>query len=371
MGRRGENIYKRKDGRWEARYIKGHTAEGNACYGYCYGKTYYEAKNKVNKKKAALFNHQPLPEQQGRMRLGVYCDEWIRLKRSQIKESTYVKYETILKKHIKPCLGNYFIERLTEVIVEQYSYSLLHEEKLSPKTVKDILQVLRAVIVYAGKQNPFMKQVNILYPKAEKKEMRVLSSEEQRCFTAYLLETMDECKFGILLALSTGLRLGEICALRWRDISLSEQTLYVRQTMQRLKNLNYKENGKTKIIITVPKSAMSMRKIPLNDDMTGLCKKWKASDPDAYILTGEADRYMEPRTLQYRMVQYTRGCGLKGVHFHTLRHSFATRCVEVGFEIKSLSEILGHSSPKITLERYVHSSMALKRENMNKLNMNL
>ena len=325
----------------------------------------------MNRERAAFFSHQQILEKPGRKRFGAYCDEWLTLKRSQVKESTYVKYETILEKHIKSRLGNCFMEMLTEAAVEQYSYSLLHEEKLSPKTVKDILQVLRAVAAYAGKQNPFMKQVDVLYPKADKKEMRVLSGEEQRRFTAYLLETMDECKFGVLLALSTGLRLGEICALRWRDVSLTERVLCVRQTMQRLKNLNCPEKGKTKIIITVPKSATSVREIPLNKDMSILCKKWRASDPDAYILTGKADRYMEPRTLQYRMEQYTRTCGLEGVHFHTLRHSFATRCVEVGFEIKSLSEILGHSSPRITLERYVHSSMALKRKNMDKLSINL
>ena len=93
----------------------------------------------------------------------------------------------------------------------------------------------------------------------------------------------------------------------------------------------------------------------------------KKNNSEAFVLTGEKNRYMEPRTLQYRLERYTADCGIKNVHFHVLRHTFATRCVEVGFEIKSLSEILGHTSPKFTLERYVHSSMELKRENMDKL----
>lgn len=89
--------------------------------------------------------------------------------------------------------------------------------------------------------------------------------------------------------------------------------------------------------------------------------------PEAYLLTGDLDRFVEPRTLQYRLAKYTKECNLDGVYYHVLRHTFATRCVEVDFEIKSLSEVLGHSSPRITLERYVHSSMELKKENMKKL----
>ena len=105
----------------------------------------------------------------------------------------------------------------------------------------------------------------------------------------------------------------------------------------------------------------------MNQDIEKLCNKWRADDPEVYVLTGKAGCFLEPRTLQYRMRQYTKDCDLKNVHFHTLRHSFATRCVEAGFEIRSLSEILGHSSTRITLECYVHSSMNLKRKNMEKL----
>ena len=139
--------------------------------------------------------------------------------------------------------------------------------------------------------------------------------------------------------------------------------------MQRLKDLQNESNKKTKIIISAPKSDTSARVIPLTDYTVNLCKQYNPNNPDAFILTGKSNCIIEPRTLQYKMEKYTKEVGLKDVHFHTLRHTFATRCVEVGFEIKSLSEILGHSSPKITLERYVHSSLELKRDNMNKLIM--
>ena len=177
---------------------------------------------------------------------------------------------------------------------------------------------------------------------------------------------MDECKFGTLLALLTGMRIGEICALKWESISLEEQIIKIKSTMQRLHDYESLDSGKTKIVISSPKSDTSARIIPLTDYITNLCRKYIAV-PSAYVLTGRSNRFIEPRTLQYKMEKYVKECNLSGVHFHTLRHTFATRCVEVGFEIKSLSEILGHSSPKITLERYVHSSLELKRDNMNKL----
>ena len=123
---------------------------------------------------------------------------------------------------------------------------------------------------------------------------------------------------------------------------------------------------RTRLVTGTPKSDTSVRTIPLTDYAAELCGRMRPKSSTAYVLTG-TEICMEPRTLQYRMEKYTRECGLEGVHFHTLRHTFATRAVEVGFEIKSLSEVLGHSSTTITLDRYVHSSMKLKRDNMNKL----
>lgn len=123
----------------------------------------------------------------------------------------------------------------------------------------------------------------------------------------------------------------------------------------------------TKVVISSPKSEKSTRMIPMTDAAVALCRRFHASSAEAFVLTGESARFCEPRRLQYRFARMMDRLDLQGVHFHSLRHTFATRCVEVGFEIKSLSEILGHASPKITLERYVHSSFELKRNNMQKL----
>lgn len=365
---KGENIFKRKDGRWEARYIKGYELSGKIRYGFCYGKTYREAKEKVTKYKAALVSGKPAPSLPSRHRFSFYCDEWLRLRKAKVKESTYIKYDTALRKHIKPKLGGCFPQGMTTGLIDDFAEELLFEEELAPKTVHDVLVVLHGVLTYtAASSAGTFPAIEIHYPKPEKKEMRVLSREEQTQFVSFLLEDMDTCRFGILLALFTGVRIGELCALRWENISLKEQTIRIDATLQRLRDTSMAENARTRLVTGAPKSSTSYRTIPITDYTAELCRKMDPHSASAYVLTG-TDRCMEPRTLQYRMEKYTRECGLDGVHFHTLRHTFATRAVEVGFEIKSLSEVLGHATTTITLDRYVHSSLLLKRSNMNKLN---
>ncbi len=368
MSKKGENIYKRKDNRWEARYIKGYHSDGTAKYGYCYGKTYREAKEKVTRVKSALLDGKSVLTVPQKRRFGSYCDEWLQINRNRVKESTYVKYRGILEKHIKPRLGGCLVQSLTSVLIEQFGHELLCEERLSPKTVKDVLTVLHSILKYISRQFPgVLLMIEIVYPKIPKNEMRVLTRSEQTDFVKYLIKDMDECKFGVLLALLTGMRIGEVCALRWENISLKDRTIKVNSTMQRLQNFDENKSSKTKIVISDPKSDSSTRLIPLTDYVMKLCQTRICRTPSAFVLTGDPERYMEPRCMQYHLERYTEECRLEGVHFHTLRHTFATRCVEVDFEIKSLSEILGHSNPRITLERYVHSSLQLKRDNMDKL----
>lgn len=374
MAKKGENIYKRKDQRWEGRYIKEYDPAGKARFGYVYGKTYRETRIKLLERKAAVQTEAPVRKPAAHDVLAVYAQEWLTLCRNRVKDSTYVKYHNLLKNHIEPWLGNDRPTDLTTIRIEAFSHSLLtrgsckSSEGLAPKTVKDILMVLRSILNYTRKRlGNACPEVEIVYPKEHKQEMRVLSLEEQQRLIRYLLAQEDNCRLGVLLALLTGLRIGELCALRWKDISLGERTLRVNATMQRLQILEPVAPSRSEVVIREPKSATSCRQIPLTAYAAELCTRLQVSDPEAFILTGRPDRFMEPRTLQYRLAGYTKACGLRGVHFHTLRHTFATRCVEVGFEVKSLSEILGHSSVKVTLDRYVHASMELKRDNMQKL----
>ncbi len=367
MSRKGENIFKRKDGRWEARYIKGYDVSGKARYGFCYGKTYTEAKNKVTDLKAQTVSVNGDDTVKSRQRFSYYCDKWLEQHMTAIKPSTYAKYSLVLENHVKSRLGNYHPYAISTELVEQFKNELLIEQNLSAKSVRDILTVLKMVIAFTRKQIPRgMPDVEIIYPREQRKEMRVLTREEQEKLVQYLYSNMDLCKFGVYLALTTGLRIGELCALRWSDISMQNRTITVSATMQRMKNFDVGSEAKTRISFGNPKSDASSRTIPLTANAVALCRKFMPDSTSAFVLTGAA-RYMEPRTLQYRFQHFMKDCGLEGVHFHTLRHTFATRCVEVGFEIKSLSEILGHANTSITLNRYVHSSMELKRNNMDKL----
>lgn len=362
MSKRGENIYKRKDNRWEGRYIRGYDPCGKAQLGYVYARTYREVREKLSAARQAGCK----PACSRRL-FGDFCEEWLILSRNRVKESTYVKYHNTIYRHLLPALGSVPARNLNTVLIEDFSNTLL-ANGLARKTVRDILAVVKAVLKHCRKQlGAELPDIEVIYPKEQKKDMRVLTLGEQQRLVAYLLDDMDETKFGVLLALLTGMRIGELCALKWEDVSAEEQVIHIGATMQRLQTLDASASARTKIVVGTAKSLTSDRIIPLNSSAAALCRRMRAENGKAYVLTGESGRFLEPRAVQYRLSKYTRACELEGVHFHTLRHTFATRCVEVGFEIKSLSEILGHASAKVTLDRYVHSSLELKRVNMDKL----
>ena len=372
MSRRGENIYKRKDGRWEGRYIKGKDLKGKSKYGYVYAKSYTEVKEKLSEIKSQPINNMVLS---GTAKtLSQVCVLWLDETKTQIKHSTYVKYYNIIHNHIIPCIGNHKIQLIDTVLIRQFADEKLTNGKLqgkgglSPKTVKDIISVIRLVIIYANNIgitcNCRFDGINI---KSAEKTIDVLSKSQQDKLTSHLINNIDNTNLGILICLYTGLRIGEICALRFEDISMIDKVVHIRKTMQRVQNLSVSKETKTEVIITSPKSKSSVRDIPLPEFIVKNIESKNLYIPKAFLLSGDSSHYVEPRTLENRFKNCTRMCGIENVNFHMLRHTFATRCVEVGFETKSLSEILGHSSVNITLNRYVHSSMELKRSNMEKL----
>ena len=181
-----------------------------------------------------------------------------------------------------------------------------------------------------------------------------------------LFNNIDRYKLGVFICLYTGIRIGELCALRWKDIYLDESVMKIKHTTQRIQKVEDNSCIKTHLVITEPKSDSSSRDIPLPGFVIDIIKDFEYI-PEAYLVTGKINVIPEPRTMQYKFKTYLKEGNIEYVNFHALRHTFATRCVEAGFDIKTLSEILGHSSVKITLEKYVHSSMQLKRNNMDKL----
>lgn len=308
-----------------------------------------------------------------RKNYGDWLDEWLDFRRVRVKESTYIRYRNMINNHIRPYLGKYLIQEIDTFCMETYVSRLLTNGRLdqggglSPKSILDILTVVKESFRYAGFYGVdtvcCFEHVSV---RRKQKEMRVLSWREEKELVTLLLSDIDSYKVGVFLSLYTGIRLGELCALQWKDVSLTDKTIKICKTMQRLQKPEPDEAARTHIIITEPKSPMAKRMIPLPDFVVGVITAFE-SLPDHYVLTGSRERFAEPRTMHNRFKTYINQSGIEDANFHSLRHTFATRCIESGFDIKSLSEILGHSSVKITLDKYVHSSLEQKRINMDKL----
>ena len=369
---RGENVFKRRDGRFEARYVKGRRADGKPAYGFCYGKTYEEARQKAEQARAKT-GLLSCEANVSKDTMSCFCDDWLLMNSTRLKPSSCAKYRADIENHIKPYFGEKQPYGILPEEVDAFTRMLLEEKKLSSRTVRSILVLLHSVLCnIKGHPGEELQAAEINYPRNQKKNVRVLDKKEESALLRILGEEMALDKFGIYLALRTGMRIGEVCGLKWCDISLENEVITVCRTVQRLplevgteKDKN-QAHGKTNLTIGSPKSESSVRLIPLMPDIAALCERFRVESSDAFVLTG-TDKCMDPRKLQRRLKKYLEECSIEKAHFHTLRHTFATRCVEVGFDVKTLSEILGHSNIHITLNQYVHPNLDLKRENMSRL----
>ena len=375
MSKKGENIYKRKDGRWEGRYVRVYGENGKTKYGYIYAATYREAKQKLEEKKCHGENLQVESAPNCNTRYSEILDAWLCSLCISVKESTYARYFRLIETHIRPFLGKYPICKISTQLIEGFIRNQLDSGRLdgkgglSPKTVTDILTIIKSSLEYARYNGcDIICDLRKLTIRKNDKEMRVLTQTEQSALVNVLLTDTDRYKFGVLLSLYTGIRIGELCALRWEDISLPDSRLKVRKTMQRIQNTSIIAATKTKVVITEPKSQCSMRDIPLPRFIVEIAERF-ADSPNAFVLSGDKNKYVEPRTMQNHFKAYIKESRIEDANYHALRHTFATRCIEVGFDIKTLSEILGHANVNITLNRYVHSSFDLKCANMNKLSL--
>lgn len=361
MARRGENIYKRKDGRWEGRYKNGIKADGTVKYSSVYGKSYSEVKTALSEKHINSATTS-VPKN---LTLNYLFEIWFSDIRLKVEETTYANYRMKFEKHIQPALGKTPYDKLTVEKLNDFVQARL-ARGLSPKYTADIVGVIKSVCRYSKKRFGYEdKSEFILIPKGKAKEKELLDKKEQAQLNRYLSANPTSSNVGILLCAATGIRVGELCGLKWSDINLEKRTLTVRNTVQRIKN----NDGKTatKLIVTSPKSSSSFREIPLPEFIVPLLNRIKSGN-DCYLLSGSGS-IVEPRTMQYRFKRILADLRLPDVCFHALRHQFATNCIELGFDVKTLSEILGHSSVEITLNRYVHSSMDRKAKYMKSLSI--
>jgi integrase len=370
MSRRGDNIHRRKDGRWEARFIERYTEEGKACYKSIYARSYTEVKEKVKSYQKQELKPKPVTSKT----VDEVCHEWLESISIRIKQSTYALYYARITKHIIPYFKNINVSKINNDMVNRFIREksekgrLDNKGGLSPKTINDLVSLLNQILLYAQKKVYISGYVpDLIKPKQEQKELTVLTKNEQKELIRYLQQDTDKIKLGVLISLYTGIRLGELCALKWSDIDIPNGTLKIDKTIQRIKNTDKYATTKTKVIIDKPKSSKSVRTVPIPSFLHE--KLWKQRNRywvNAYVLSGTY-MYVEPRIYQKHFKRVLKEANIKEVNYHALRHTYATRAIESGIDVKTLSEILGHSNVKFTLERYVHSSIELKKESVERL----
>lgn len=362
MAKRGSNIYKRKDGRFEGRVHVGYKPDGSKKYKSVYGRTLSDVKDKM----AQLYSVR-IEKAVSAIKLTVCeaADEWLSAARLRVKESSYANYENILNKHILPVLGGEHISSLTSSKINEFIHFKLTNGRLngkgglSAKSVRDILTVYRSIERYAYREYG-IRECNFTMPKTEPHYTDVLTPLERRRLENYLINNMSLTNLAVLLCLFTGLRIGEVCGLKWENIDFSACTLAVKRTVQRIT-----KNGKSQVVIGSPKSRSSVRIVPIPEFLMTLLKKYM-SFAGFYIITNSV-KPAEPRTMQNRFKSILKACGVRNVNFHILRHTYASVCIEKGFDPKALSELLGHADAAITLNRYVHSSMEIKKNYVSRL----
>ena len=356
MPRRGENIYKRKDGRWEGRYRAANQLSGKTKYRSVYGKSYQEVKRKLLICKTQS-DHEA---SSGKLTVTELFSEWLSAVRNSVKESTFANYTMKINHHILPVFGTITYELLTSAAVHDFITRKI-DSGLSAKYVSDIIIILKSMAKYMkrvhGYRNP-VEYVNL--PKQKRHEKSLYSAAQQRNLTAFLMRNMNLTSLGILLSLYTGLRIGEICGLKWKDIDYSQKILNVNRTAQRIQTATG-----SKLSVTAPKTASARRSIPIPSCIIKLLRRFSSAG-ELYVLSG-TEQPVEPRTMQNRYHAMLKKAGLPSINYHSLRHMFATNSLQAGFDIKTLSEILGHASVETTLRAYVHSSMERKAVCMNLL----
>lgn len=363
MPRHGENIRKRTDGRWEGRYIISLPGKGKQQKSV-YGKTYSEVKRKRGLALEAAscpISNSTRPKnvsEKKELLFGDVVNEWLSKIESAKKPSTYIKYRHIYNTYLENILLEY---PLSDLDADHFQNILAAQTADCSESIqKSIYSVVSGILNYSAENYhtplvPFKRKISI----PSGKKLNIYSHTEQTALLRYLYEDMDIKKMGIVLCLSTGLRLGEICALKWEDIDLRSKILNVNHTVQRISVNNML--SKTVLCEGKPKTSCSQREIPLSDEMILLLSRFR--HPNKYVLNNSAP--LEPRTYQYQFKKYQDQAGISCKNFHVLRHTFATNCIGNGVDIKSLSEILGHSNVQITLNKYLHPTLDTKRQHMN------
>lgn len=304
-----------------------------------------------------------------------WLPHWLELYvRPSVRHSTYVSYEGYVRKHLVPALGTVPLDKLVPADLQRFYLRKLQEDRLAPKTISNLHACLHRALQQAMKEQmiPSNPCDAVDLPRKEAAEISVLTREQQ----ARLMQESYQHRYGVFirLALSTGMRIGEIVGLRWDDIDFTNRILFVRSTLNRLPTVD--GESKTQLFVGSPKTKNGRRSIPLFDAIISDLQDWrKTQEADAqlaqsayektgYVVTNEFGKPIEPRTFRDHYIRILKAAGLPHFTFHALRHTFATRAIEQGMDVKALSKILGHASVGFTLDTYAHLLDDHKRESM-------
>lgn len=369
MSRKGENIYKRKDGRWEARYIVGRYKNGRAKYRSVYSWSYLDVKKK---RQNEMIKRTEMGDE-GRTKAGTVesvAKAWTRDSTHKWKKSTKCRYQEKLEIYILPQFGKRELSEISTAEVESF-ISMIQTEGMPGRkpvgagTARFVLTVLKQIRLHALKMEHQVRfNPDCIVVRPQKAEITVFSEAEEKKLVAELKSDINETAAGFLTCLFTGIRIGELCALNCDNIDLDDCVIRIRATMQRLPDQSDGDK-KTKVMIDKPKSESSIRDIPINKNLLEILRRFYK--PGVFLLTGDKEKFVEPKTMENRFKRILKKCGLKPVGVHSTRHTFASRCIERGMDAKTLSEILGHANVATTLNTYVHSNRKSKEEGVNML----
>ncbi len=390
MGKKKANgegsITKRADGRYMGRF----TVNGKRKT--VYGSSHEEVRQKLNEKLNEVAKG--IYIEPGKDTVGSWLRDWlVTYALPTVKQSTYISYEGYVRIHIEPELGNIKLTELKRETVQRFfnkKYSGYDGKKgLSAKTIKNIYNMFNSAITQAMINDKILRSplLGVKLPKVVKKEVRVLTPEEQMVLQDIIVKSNEPQAFGITFDLSTGARLGELIGFQWRDVNYTKHSIRVRRTVGRLQKID--ENGElikkekgvntTELVIRPPKSSASRREIPLFDKLWNGLMAYRQQQieifdmlgleftEETYIFCNPMGNVYDPRVFEDLFKRKLEEAGLKEINFHALRHTFATRALEAGMDVKVLSALIGHAQPSTTLNLYGQALPDHKKASMEKM----
>ncbi len=381
MSKRGNgegSVCRRPDGRWQGSITIGRDDRGRLIRKYFYGKTRKETSEKLNRAIEELRDNRfinksdnPTVEQ--------WCHEWLwSYKRNSVKQKTFDQYETILRTHIIPDLGDIRLADLKTMHIQRI-INKMHDSGLSHRTIEVMKIVMHAALKQAQRNKLVSENVceNVVLPRKQPKHIRVLNEDEQTKLIAALKD--NYIGRGLLFALYTGMRRGEVLALKWSDYDKNEKTISITKALSRVRTYN-KDGNKTMLTVTTPKTDTSIRTVPLIDKAVELLAEHKRkqerymelvgdyyTDNDLIFSSSRGD-YLDPGNFNRKLNKTVKKIGIAQISPHALRHSFATRGLEAEVSLKAMQELLGHSSITVTGDIYTHILKEQKRKEISKLN---